>query len=151
MWFLFGRLIAYPYNKIGGSKPFPGRKHSIAPRFGYKQLTELFALRVAPYDMLLITLCLVVNAGGYRIRPYGFIYHASRPYRFAYKKSPTLEQGFDIWIDTLLLISEVRWSLLSEKHWYGLCGVTTIGIDNQTSLAGYFPRVVICNGDLINI
>ena len=31
-----------------GSKPFPGRKRSIAPRFGYQQLTGLLALRVAP-------------------------------------------------------------------------------------------------------
>ncbi|MBQ2914360.1 MAG: hypothetical protein IJE50_02410 [Clostridia bacterium] len=38
-----------PTMKTAGASPFPGRKHSIAPRFGYKQLTGLFALRVAPY------------------------------------------------------------------------------------------------------
>ena len=32
----------YPY-KFGVSKPVPGRKHSIAPRFGYKQSIGLFA------------------------------------------------------------------------------------------------------------
>ena len=37
-----GLIMMHTLN-IGGSKPFPGRKHSIAPRFGYKQLTGLFA------------------------------------------------------------------------------------------------------------
>ena len=60
-----------PYNQVGGSKPFPGRKHSIAPRFGYQQLTGLLDLRVAPYE-------------------------------FAYKKSPAIEQGFDMFIWKLL-------------------------------------------------
>ena len=34
-FFVFADGYAIAYEQIGGSKPFPGRKHSIAPRFGY--------------------------------------------------------------------------------------------------------------------
>ena len=66
-------LRVAPYKFIGGSKPppynmeiilqvctkktggyripCPPREHSSLRRFGYKQFTELFALRVAPYDI----------------------------------------------------------------------------------------------------
>ena len=54
LFFVFaGGYGIRPY-ELGGSKPFPGRKHSIAPRFGYQQLTGLLALRVAPYNGIIV-------------------------------------------------------------------------------------------------